>query len=234
MNLHFASLNKTIEEALTLMSCAIVRDFNEIQHVSYVNRPNFISHYIYKTNLHVSKMLHAKQQEYSIISKDFEYKGPAEFSWVIHPLSGYDNFLRGIPHFSCAISIFHNDTPVSVRLLDPIKQEVFFAEKSRGCLLNGKKVLVSKQVLEKDSLISTYNVAVPKSLESISTVSFRCPMLDLAYTACGRIDLCMIKGDMYEWLPGKLLIEEANGVFDIKDDLCIGANNYYSKRINSI
>ena len=63
-----------------------------------------------------------------------------EFKWVIDPIDGTANFLHGIPHFAISIALKSNNEIVSGLIYDPIKDEMFYAEKNNGAYLNNKSI----------------------------------------------------------------------------------------------
>ena len=66
-------------------------------------------------------------------------------TWIIDPIDGTVNFLHGIPHFAISIALKTNNEIVSGLIYDPIKDEIFYAEKSGGSYLNNKSIRVSKK-----------------------------------------------------------------------------------------
>ena len=84
---------------------------------------------------------------YSIISEEngTEKNNDKKNTWIIDPIDGTVNFLHGIPHFAISIALKSNDEIVSGLIFDPIKNELFFAEKDNGAFFNNHRIKVSKK-----------------------------------------------------------------------------------------
>ena len=67
--------------------------------------------------------------------------------WIIDPIDGTTNFLHGIPHFAISIALMSKEELLSSLIFDPIKDEMFFAEKDKGAFLNNQRLRVSNKIL---------------------------------------------------------------------------------------
>ena len=76
-------------------------------------------------------------------------------TWIIDPIDGTVNFLHGIPHFAISIALKSNDEIVSGLIYDPIKDEMFYAEKDNGAFFNNHRIRVSKKNELNDCLFAT-------------------------------------------------------------------------------
>jgi myo-inositol-1(or 4)-monophosphatase len=149
-----------------------------------------------------------------------------EKMWIIAPLDGTLNFLHGLPHFAISMALMVKKEIISGIIYDPIKDELFWAEKGIGAFLNGKRIRVSARSQLKDSLVST---GIPwkgmesshknylKILENIMKNSsgirrYGAAALDLAYVAAGRYD-AFWEFNLKTWdiAAGALLVKEAGG-----------------------
>ena len=68
-----------------------------------------------------------------------------EKRWVIDPIDGTTNFLNGVPHFCVSIALAIDKEVVAGVIYDPIKDEIFYAEKNSGSYLNNRSIRVSKK-----------------------------------------------------------------------------------------
>ena len=66
-------------------------------------------------------------------------------TWIIDPIDGTINFLHGIPHFAISIALKSNDEIISGLIFDPIKNEIFYAEKNNGAFLIIKELEFQKK-----------------------------------------------------------------------------------------
>ena len=157
-----------------------------------------------------------------------------EFRWYIDPLDGTTNFAHGFPAF-CVVMGCERRVPglaadqdgemVAGVIYDPLRDEMFSAERGGGAKLNGKAIHVSKAKLLQESLIATGfpshkrhlnpNVHFYQefTLRSHGVRRAGSAALDLAYVACGRLDgYWEFKLNPWDTSAGYLLVEEAGGV----------------------
>ena len=151
--------------------------------------------------------------------------GTSELRWVVDPLDGTTNYAHGFPHFAVSIGIERDGQREVGVIYDPIKEELFSAERGGGARLNGKPIRVSATDSLERSLLATgfsYDVhrAEVENLEYFGRFLKRAravrragsAALDLAYVACGRFD-GFWELDLHAWdvAAGLLLISEAGG-----------------------
>ena len=106
--------------------------------------------------------------------------------WIIDPIDGTTNFLHGIPHFAICLALKSKKEIISGIIYDPIKDEMFYAEKNKGAYLNNQRLRVSNKNLIDECLFSSNHEGV-----KFSNLNMRysgCAALDLAYVASGRLD----------------------------------------------
>ena len=131
--------------------------------------------------------------------------------WIIDPIDGTTNFLHGIPHFAISIALQSKKEIVSGLIFDPIKDEIFFAEKNKGAFLNNHRLRVSNKSSTEDCLFSSNHEGV-----KFSDLNMRysgCAALDLAYVASGRLDgFFHNKINLWDVAAGALLVKEAGGI----------------------
>ncbi len=164
--------------------------------------------------------------DHSIIAEESgEHKGN-DYTWVIDPLDGTTNFLHGYPQYAVSIALKNKGkTEVGV-IYDPLRDELFTAEKGRGAMLNNRRIRVGKQTDLSTALIGTgFPFKHPQHLDAYlgmfktltpTTAGIRragSAALDLAYLATGRLDGFWEIG-LKEWdmAAGILLVQEAGGV----------------------
>lgn len=157
----------------------------------------------------------------------------AEYQWVVDPLDGTTNFIRGIPHFAVSIACFYKGQIEHAVILDPIRREEFIASRGRGAQLNGRRIRVSSRKTLEGALIGTgipyksrSEEHIPAYMESLEAVAKQTAgirragsaALDLAYVAAGRLDgFWEIGLNRWDIAAGILLIREAGGlVSDLK------------------
>jgi myo-inositol-1(or 4)-monophosphatase len=209
-----ANLNIMIKAA-EKASKAIIRDFGEVEKLQVSKKgPN---DFVTKTDKYVEKIL---IEELSKTKKNFSFLAEESGSiknkdkeniWIIDPIDGTTNFLHGIPHFAISIAHQSKGEILSGLIFDPIKDEMFFAEKDKGAFLNNQRLRVSKKNLLDDCLFSSNHEGV-----KFSDLNMRysgCAALDLAYVAAGRLDgFFHNKINLWDVAAGEILVKEAGGV----------------------
>ena len=196
-------------------SKSVIRDFGEIEklQVSKKGPRDFVT----KTDKLVEKIL---IEELSKTKKNFSFLSEEvgsiknkdqENIWIIDPIDGTTNFLHGIPHFAICIALQSKDEIISGLIFDPIKDEMFFAEKNKGAYLNNQRLRVSKKNSIEDCLFSSNHEGV-----KFSDLNMRytgCAALDLAYVASGRLDGFFHNNiNLWDVAAGTLLVKEAGGI----------------------
>jgi myo-inositol-1(or 4)-monophosphatase len=152
----------------------------------------------------------------------------AEYRWIIDPLDGTTNFIRGIPHYAVSIACMYRGRIEHAVIVDPVRHEEFTASRGRGAQLNGHRIRVSDLASLDGALLGTGipfkehcdDKLVPYS-KSIEVLASQCAgirragaaSLDLAYVAAGRLDAFWEIG-LAEWdiAAGVLLVREAGGL----------------------
>ena len=209
-----SNLNLMIK-ATEKASKSVIRDFGEIEklQVSKKGPRDFVT----KTDKHVEKILidelSKSKKNYSFITEETGKinNKDKENIWIIDPIDGTTNFLHGIPHFAICIALKSSGEIISGVIFDPIKDEMFFAEKNKGAYLNNHRLRVSKKNSIDDCLFSSNHEGV-----KFSNFNMRysgCAALDLAYVASGRLDGFFQKNiNLWDVAAGALMVEEAGGV----------------------
>ena len=215
---------KAVEKA----SKSIIRDFGEVEKLQVSKKgPN---DFVTKTDKHVEKILIEElsktKKNYSFLTEETGIinNKDKENIWIIDPIDGTNNFLHGIPHFAISIALKSKEELVSALIFDPIKDEMFFAEKDKGAFLNNQRLRVSK----KNSLDECLFASNHEGLK-FSDLNMRCSgsaALDLAYVASGRLDGYFQNTiNLWDIAAGILLVQEAGGLVNDIDKFDINKIN---------
>ena len=196
-------------------SKSVIRDFGEVEKLQVSKKGPY--DFVTKTDKHVEKILIEElsktKKNYSFLSEEVGSikNKDQENVWIIDPIDGTKNFLHGIPHFAICIALQSKKEIVSGLIFDPIKDEMFFAEKNKGAFLNNHRLRVSNKNSIEDCLFSSNHEGV-----KFSDLNMRyggCAALDLAYVASGRLDgFFHNKINLWDVAAGALLVEEAGGI----------------------
>jgi myo-inositol-1(or 4)-monophosphatase len=148
------------------------------------------------------------------------------YRWVIDPLDGTTNYIHGYPVFAVSIALEKIGEPVLGVILDPVRDELFSAEKAGGAFLNGSPIRVSGICSMENSLVATGFPFRRKEMLDIYLRAFKrvfmrvsgmrragSAALDLAYLAAGRCEGFFELGlSPWDIAAGSLIVKEAGGV----------------------
>jgi len=207
----------------------LIRDFGEIENlqVSLKGPGNFVTASDIKVEKILVEELQKARPTYSILSEEIgEINNDESFKWIIDPIDGTSNFLHGIPHFAISIGLEHDKEIICGIIYDPIKDEMFVAEKGNGAYVNNKRMRVSSRSKLKDCIIFTGGprqnpkdkelfFVEYKNFSSIVKTPIRkmgSASLDIAYVAAGRCDGFWQRNlNYWDYAAGIILVKESGG-----------------------
>lgn len=219
-----------MELAARKASRKLLRDFNEVEHlqVSKKGPADFVTQADLTAEATLREELSRLRPDFGFITEegeDVKAKDDLHY-WVIDPLDGTTNFLHGLPHFAISIAIKTGKEITAGIILDPVKDELFWAEKGGGAHMNDRRLRVSSRTRMAESIFAT---GIPfkgksdhskflKELERVMEVSagvrrFGAASLDLAYVAAGRYD-GFWERNLQEWdiAAGIIIAREAGAL----------------------
>lgn len=152
-------------------------------------------------------------------------RAPGRFRWLIDPLDGTVNYMHGFPMFAVSIALEVDGRLEAGVVYDPVREELFTARHGGGAFLNGRRIRISGHSKFAGALIATGFPFRAQELVDLYLKSFRTIFLktgnirragsaamDLAYTACGRMDgFWEMSLSPWDMAAGALLIREAGG-----------------------
>tara|TARA_B100000989_G_scaffold212959_1_gene161827 strand:- start:188 stop:898 length:711 start_codon:yes stop_codon:yes gene_type:complete len=213
----------------------LIRDFGEIEklQVSKKSQRDFVTNADLKTEKIIIDELEKARPNFSFISEERGIKKNKDHknTWIIDPIDGTINFLHGIPHFAISIALKSNGEIISGLIYDPIKDEMFFAEKNNGTFFNNHRVRVSTK-----NNIDECLFAIGGKIKKEPDFSFRrtgCAALDLAYVSVGRYDGYYQKNlNLWDIAAGMILIKEAGGMINNFSLECLNNINVTASNLN--
>ena len=245
MNSISPNLNLMIR-ACEKASKVIIRDFGELENlqVSKKGPKDFVT----KTDKRVEKILIDElsrlKKNYSFITEETGkiLNQNKDVFWIIDPIDGTTNFLHGIPHFAISIALQMQGEITTGLIFDPIKDEIFYAEKNCGSFFNNNRIRVSKKTDIDECLFSSNCEGIKIGYPKLNMRNTGCAALDLAYVGCGRFDgYFHDKINIWDIAAGKIIIEEAGGkVNDINEfkfnkiDVRAANPNIYDKMLKKL
>ena len=210
-------------------SKTLIRDFGEIENlqVSLKGPGDFVTNCDKKVEKILIDELLKARPSYSILSEEIgEINNDDSFKWIIDPIDGTSNFLHGVPHFAISVGLEHNKEIICGIIYDPIKDEMFTAEKGNGSYLNNQRMRVSSRSKLEDCMIFTggpkrdaknrelalkeyykFSIKVLIPMRKLGSAS-----LDMAYVAAGRCDGFWQRNlNYWDIAAGIILVKEAGG-----------------------
>jgi len=228
-----ANLNIMIKAA-EKASRALIRDFGEIEklQVSIKGPTDFVSNADLKAEKIIIEELNKARPYYSIISEEDGSKENKDKNntWIIDPIDGTTNFLHGVPHFAISIALKSGDEIVSGIIYDPIKDEMFYAEKDNGAFFNNQRIRVSKKRELNSCLFATGGLI--KSEINLPLRRSGSAALDVAYVAAGRYDGYFENNlNLWDIAAGIIILKEAGGMIN---EIDLSQNNNIQIRASSM
>ncbi|MFH1565531.1 MAG: inositol monophosphatase [bacterium] len=187
--------------------------------------------------------------DYNIFAEESGKKdNGSEYTFVIDPLDGTNNFVLGIPYFSVTIALLKNDETIFAVIHNPITGQTCWAEKGKGAFLQGKKIKVGvEKNITKSSVVYSCSYALSnseqtgniiKNLKCVKKVkrvlTNWCPTFDYCLLAFGKIEsIINDDNEIYDYIAGKLIAKEAGAVVTDfkgreqkdKDSVFVASNN---------
>jgi len=223
----------TIYKACMKASRSLIRDFGEIEklQVSSKGPGDFVSAADKKSEEIIIEELLKAHPTYGILSEEVGVinKDNKENRWIIDPIDGTLNFLNGIPQFAISIGYEEKGEIVCGIIFDPIKDEMFFAEKGSGAFLNNSRIRVSNKKKLKESILVTGGPKYASKKRDnifqeyikISNIvdapirKFGSAALDIANVSCGRFDgYWQWELNYWDIAAGIIILKEAGGYVD--------------------
>ena len=235
-----------IHKACVKASKSLIRDFGEIEklQVSSKGPGDFVSAADKKSEKIIIEELSKAHPDYGILSEESGEinKNNKENRWIIDPIDGTSNFLNGIPQFAISVAYEEKGKVICGMIFDPIKNEMFFAEKGAGAFLNNSRIRVSNKKNLKEAMLVTggprrsskKRESIFKEYNNISNIvdipirKFGSAALDLANVASGRFDgFWQWELSYWDIAAGLIILEESGGFVDFleKDEKVLAKKN---------
>lgn len=208
---------------------ALLKDFTEVEQlqVSAKGPGDFVSRADRRAEETIRTELMAARPSYGFLGEEgtvIEGEDPTR-RWIVDPLDGTTNFLHGLPHWAVSIGLEHKGQIVAGVIYDPVKDEMFYAEKGEGAWLNESRLRVSARHKMIESIFATGlpfggRADLPETLKDLARLLPACAgvrrfgsaALDLAYVAAGRYDgFWERRLNAWDMAAGLVIVREAGG-----------------------
>ena len=215
----------------------IMAHFHGEKRISYKEgRSNIVTDVDVLAEEKIFTLLQYEYPHFSIMTEESaDIAGDSPYTWIIDPIDGTRNYAYGIPHFCVALALVRGEELLLGISYDPVRGELFRAEKGQGAFLNDSPIAVSTRTSLGESLVGFdmgYDAEIGQEILGVASalwpgvVSVRVmgsAALGLAYAASGRLDL-YIHLALYPWdlASGILLVSEAGGVVTELDGQPVG------------
>lgn len=218
-------MRETAMEAALKAGEYLAEKFGHVDTINFKGRRDLVTEADVKAEKIIAEIIKNTFSDHAILAEEkVDIKGTSGYSWIIDPIDGTTNFASQIPHFAVSIGLLFNHEIILGVVYDPIKKEMFHAEKGKGAFRNDARIFVSKETDIRAALISLglgYNdEKAQKSMQSIQRLrpivrGLRmggCAALDLSYVASGRFDIFFHRFlKPWDLSAGFLIVNEAGG-----------------------
>ena len=227
-------------------SKVIIRDFGEVENLQVAKKGP--RDFVTKTDKRVEEILIDEltkaKKNYSFLTEESGKieKNDKDKIWIIDPIDGTTNFLHGIPHFAISVALKIDNELRSALIFDPIKNEIFYAEKKNGSYFNNHRIRVSNKNDIEDCLFSSDQQGLKSIFPKLNMRSSGCAALDLAYVGSGRLDgFFHNKINLWDIAAGILIVQEAGGTTNDFSkykydsiDIRAASSNIYAKMMEKL
>jgi myo-inositol-1(or 4)-monophosphatase len=205
------------------------RDFGEIENlqVSRKGPGDFVTAADRRAEQILREALQKARPGYGLVLEEQGViEGPDKtHRWHVDPLDGTINFMHGVPHFAVSIGLEREGQIVAGVIYDPVKDEMFIAERGKGAYLNNRRLRVSGRRDMPDAIVACGfphfgRPEHPRFLKEVAAVMsvtsgirrMGAAALDLAWVACGRLDLYWERHvKSWDMGAGLIMVREAGG-----------------------
>ena len=201
--------------------------FNSKLEIHYKGEINLVTEADKMSEDLIIEAINSSFPDHGILSEESPAQNSqAKMRWIIDPLDGTTNYAHGYPVFCVSIALEKEGVIVLGIIYDPLREDMFVAERGKGAYLNSKKLKVSKTATLSRSILATgfpYDIRVSKDnnlnyfnlmvMEAQAIRRAGAAALDIAYLACGRFDgFWELKLMPWDMAAGCLMVEESGGV----------------------
>lgn len=220
------SFKKIAVNAATKAGLILKKNLSKKRKIAYKGAVNLVTEMDLLAEDIITSLIKKHFPNHNILAEEkVNSQGDSPYRWIIDPLDGTTNYAHGFPIFCVSIALEKDKEIILGVVYDPMREELFLAEKGKGAKLNGKKIHVSAVSKLSQSLLAT---GFPYDLRESSENNFDhfrnfalrvhavrragSAALDLCYVAAGRFDgFWEMKLGPWDFAAGSLIVKEAGG-----------------------
>jgi myo-inositol-1(or 4)-monophosphatase len=235
----------------------IKNNTGQIREISFKQKNDYLTNIDIEAENTIKEIIGSVFPEHSFFSEESELSTKtAEFTWFVDPLSSTINYIHGFPHFATAVALRERKNTLFACVLDPMYDELFYAEKGKGAFLNEQKIQVSSVDALANAMVflglymkgeRKIDENIPYLKNMLNNISdyrrIGSTALQFCYVACGRADAYTHNNsDIFAIPAGKLILEEAGGrltdfggnEWDLESKNIVATNNLLHEEIITI
>ena len=230
MALPSSAIINVMDNAARKASRRLVRDFGEVEQlqVSRKGPGDFVTEADRRTEKILFEELRKARPGFGFLMEESGVTEGASANerWIVDPIDGTTNFLHGIPHFAISIAAERDGELVAGIVYEPVRDELFWAEKNEGAYLNRRRIRVSERASLGDALLATGIPFANRPGKASFVPMLRAAMdntagvrrlgaasLDLVYVAAGRYEGYWETGlKPWDIAAGIVIVREAGGM----------------------
>lgn len=227
LRMELAKVNIEELEALLRQAGELFQDREAAGCVKIKGEADYVTEVDYRVQQLIRRRLEADYPQVQFLSEEKTNQeiDKSGLVWILDPVDGTTNLIHDC-HASCiSLALMERSEVVLGFVYNPYSEELFMAQKGRGCRLNGKSTAVSRAARMEDSLIAIgtspyYKETADKNFDIFKRLFMDCQdirrsgsaAMDLAYVACGRLDGYFERNlKIWDIAAGMLLVREAGG-----------------------
>ncbi|MGF1506670.1 MAG: inositol monophosphatase family protein [Anaerolineae bacterium] len=204
----------------------LLEEYDKPRQINHKGRVDLVTQADGASEQLIVERLQAAFPDHRIVAEEEGEVAGGDLTWYVDPLDGTTNFAHGFPVFAVSMALVQAGEPVVGVIYDPMRDELFAAERGGGAYLNGKAIFVTGAATLEDALIATgfpydHLTAEDNNTRALSVFLRRvqglrragAAALDMAYVAAGRLDgYWEMRVKPWDVAAGVVLVREAGGM----------------------
>lgn len=202
----------------------LVENFGRISQISVKEKGDLVTNADLEAEKRIVDLVRKNYPRHTILSEESKkLKGESEYRWIVDPLDGTHNYVRGIDIFGVSIALQYRGEVILGVVYIPLREQLYFAQKGEGSYLNGRRIRVSQTKLDDAYLVHDSDIRLDKgevmlkNLGKLTHKTFNLRILgssavSLSFLAEGKVDIAIDYYDKsWDFSGGALIVEEAGG-----------------------
>lgn len=203
----------------------LIENFGKIKKVAIKNRGELVTNVDVESERRIIGLIKKNYPQHNILAEESNQpqQGNSDYRWIIDPLDGTLNYVRGIDTFGVSIALEYKKEVILGVIYIPLSKQLYFAQKGEGSYLNGERIKVSRTGLKEAYIVYDSSIRLDRkkvmlnNLDKLTEQTFTLRVLgssarSLSYLAQGKVELVIDYYDKpWDFSGGALIVEEAGG-----------------------